>query len=243
MTGFRTWPVVAVALAGLLLLVVVSILGMRRKVNDIYSQIDALNARHRQMETTMRSLRSDVHLSGILVRDYLLEVEPGRLDYRPRLVELREGMQARLKSLVPLAQGREAESLESLKRRLDEYWGTFEPLFQWTSEQKGEQSAAFLRSQVLPRRDQVLTLSRTIEDITNEHLEEQRAEIAEQGQELRAYLDAMLWRSLALGLLVAVAAVIRIRVLERRTGLERERAQSAENEMRRLSQHLVHAQE
>jgi signal transduction histidine kinase len=53
----------------------------------------------------------------------------------------------------------------------------------------------------------------------------------------------MLWRSLALGLLVAVAAVIRIRVLERRTGLERERAQSAENEMRRLSQQLVHAQE
>ena len=70
---FRTWPVVAVALVGLLLVVVVSVVAIRTKAQIIYSQLDQLNDRHRQVESRLRRMRGDVHASGIFVRDYLLD--------------------------------------------------------------------------------------------------------------------------------------------------------------------------
>ena len=39
---FRTWPVVAVALSGLLLLIVGSVVATRNKAHAIYSQLDQL---------------------------------------------------------------------------------------------------------------------------------------------------------------------------------------------------------
>ena len=70
---FRTWPVVAVALSGLLLLIVVSVVATRNKAHAIYSQLEQLNDHHRRVESRLRRLRGDVHLSGIFVRDYLLD--------------------------------------------------------------------------------------------------------------------------------------------------------------------------
>ena len=70
---FRTWPVVAIALLGLLALIVVSILAAQRKADIAYAHLDSLNARYRDVETRLRRLRSGLHLSGILVRDYLLD--------------------------------------------------------------------------------------------------------------------------------------------------------------------------
>ena len=70
---FRTWPVVAVALLGLLGLIVVSILAAQRKADTAYAQLDSLNARYREVETRLRRVRSGLHLSGILARDYLLD--------------------------------------------------------------------------------------------------------------------------------------------------------------------------
>ena len=62
-------------------------------------------------------------------------------------------------------------------------------------------------------------------------------------EEFSAELHRLLWGSLILGLVVALTAVIRLRVLERRSEHEREVAEEAEHLMRQLSQQLVAAQE
>src|SRR5690349_4133084 len=88
---FRTWPVVAVALCGLLSVVVISVVAIRPKAHAIYSQLDALNDRHRQIETRLRRLRGDVHASGIFVRDYLLDTSrENAAEYREHLATLRQ---------------------------------------------------------------------------------------------------------------------------------------------------------
>jgi signal transduction histidine kinase len=53
----------------------------------------------------------------------------------------------------------------------------------------------------------------------------------------------MLSASLALGSLVAIGAIVRIRVLERRSKEENARLRAAEDELRRLSNDLVRTQE
>ncbi len=83
---FRTWPVVAVALLGLLVLIVVSILAAQRKADIAYVQLENLNTRYRDVETRLRRVRSSLHLSGILARDFLLDTSTPASEYRSRLV-------------------------------------------------------------------------------------------------------------------------------------------------------------
>ena len=89
----------------------------------------------------------------------------------------------------------------------------------------------------------MLSLTQSIEDFNNENIRDQRAEVGQRERELHSYLNRMLAWSLLLGIAVSVAAVFRIHSLERRSEEERERTETAESEMRRLSHELVHAQE
>jgi signal transduction histidine kinase len=242
--NIRTWPVVALALSGLLLLVVVSVTATRHKAQVIYTQLEQLGMHQRQVEDRLRRLRADVHLSGIFLRDYLLDTSRENApEYRQRLTELRRNTIVTLNELRTLVGDRDAARVGSLQAKLADYWEGFEPVFDWTVAQKLAQSPSFLRREVLPRRDAVLAIAQEIEALNNESMKAQREQVATREQELREYLDRLLWRSVLLGIMVVVAAVIRIRVLERRSEEQRYRTETAEREMRRLSHQLVRTQE
>lgn len=242
---FRTWPVAALGLGGLLVLVVVSLLAASSRAQDIYTQLDELNTHHHDVETKLRRLRSDVHLSGIFVRDYLLDQERERApEYRERLAEYRRSNLTTLDELRALAKGEGDDArIASLQVKLDEYWVAFEPLFDWTLAEKLTRSARFLRREVLPRREAVLTIAQEIEELNNANLATQRGEVTRRYAAFRNDLDALLWQSLLLGAVVAVSAVIRLRTLEGRSDEQRKIAQEAERQMRQLSQQVVATQE
>lgn len=241
---FATWPVAAAALGGLLLLIYTSVATTSRKAEEIYAQLDQLNSHHREVETTLRRLRSDVHLSGIYIRDYLLDTDREEApEYRQRLTELRQNHAdnvARLRRLLPRDA---APRVDVLEKRLDEYWQAFEPLFEWSVYEKIMRSARFLRREVLPRREAVLEITKDIEQLNNTNLAVQRAEVTRRLVVFREDLHRRLWRTLLLGFVVAFVAVVRLRMLERRSERQRLHAEEAENAMRLLSQQLVAAQE
>jgi signal transduction histidine kinase len=243
---FRTWPVAALGLGGLLLLVVVSVLTASNRAQEIYTQLDQLNTHQRDVETKLRRLRSDVHLSGIFIRDYLLDpARESAPSYRAQLAEYRQNNVATVAELRALAAGRpeNVERIASLDAKLDDYWQAFEPLFDWTLVEKISQSASFLRREVLPRRQAVLAIALEIEELNNANHAIQRAEVTRRQEEFRTELRRLIWGSLFLGLVVALTAVIRLRVLERRSANERAVAEEAEHLMRQLSQQLVATQE
>ena len=129
---FRTWFVAAFGLGSLLVLIVVSMLTSSRKAQEIYTQLDQLNAHHQEVDAKLRRLRSDVNLSGIFVRDYLLDVARERApEYRERLTEFRQTNKATVAELLVLDEPH-ADRIRNLEAQLDEYWQTFEPLFDWT---------------------------------------------------------------------------------------------------------------
>jgi signal transduction histidine kinase len=243
---FRTWPVAALGLGGLLLLEIVSVLAASNRAQDIYTQLDQLNWHHRDVETKLRQLRADVHLSGIFMRDYLLDTERARApEYRERLAEFRKNNVAtvgELRALMGGGAGHE-ERIRGLESRLDDYWQAFDPLFDWSPAEKILLSHGFLRREVLPRREAVLGIAQEIEELNNENHATQRAEVTRRYAAFRGDLHKLLWGSLLLGLIVAVTAVIRLRVLERQTEEERAVSEVAERQMRELSQQLVATQE
>ncbi len=242
---FRTWPVAALGLGGLLLLVVVSVLTASSRAQEIYTQLDQLNTYQRDVETRLRTLRSDVQSSGIFIRDYLLDPERENAPiYRETLAKFRQDNVATVDDLRALASGRGIdERISSLEAKLDDYWQAFDPLFDWTLVEKISQSASFLRREVLPRREAVLAIASEIEELNNANHAIQRAEVTRRHAQFRSELFRLVWGSLALGLFVALTAVIRLRVLERRSENERAVAEEAEQLMRQLSQQLVAAQE
>jgi signal transduction histidine kinase len=231
----KTWLVAALGLGSLLLLIALSILASSRKAQDIYVQLDQLGTHHRLVETNLRGLRSDVNLSGVFVRDYLLDVARERgPGYREQLTEFREANIATLTELEKLI-GRD-ERITSLRAKLDEYWQTFDPLFDWTPAEKILRSAGFLRREVVPRRDAVLTIALEIEELNNANVAAQKAEMARRQEAFRRDMRRLLWQTVLLGLAVSVIVVVRLRVLEHRS-------EEAERQMRELSQQLVNTQE
>jgi len=241
---FRTWPVAAAALGGLLLLIATSVLSTSRKTEEIIAQLDQVNAHHREVELKLRRLRSDVHLSGIYIRDYLLDTDRDEApQYRQRLTELRQSHTATVKELRALSPPEAIPRIDNLEKRLDDYWQAFDPLFDWTVVEKIMRSARFLRREVLPRREAVLAITKEIEELNDANHAAQRAEVTRREAEFRADLHRGLQRTLLLGFVVALIAVLRLRTLERRSDAQRTRANEAEREMRQLSQQLVAAQE
>jgi signal transduction histidine kinase len=241
----RTWPVAAAGLAGLLLLVIVSVLTASRRADEIYSQLEALNAHHREVDTRLRRLRADVHLSGIFIRDYLLDAETEHAsDYRKRLSQFRADNMASLMELRTLVTGAEERArIDNLQAKLEDYWEVFEPLFDWTAVEKATQSFRFLRREVLPRREAALAIAQDVEQFNNANLSTQRAEVTRRFASFQRRLRALLWQSLLLGVLVALTAVIRLRIVERRAVEQRLLAEEAERQLRQLSQQLVAMQE
>ena len=130
-------------------------------------RLDEVNARYHDVEGKLRRLRSDVNLSGIFVRDYLLDPDRERAPhYRQRIADFRRQNRAAFDELRQLA-GMDAATSQQLPRlgtQLEEYWQTLDPLFDWTRRRKLSESARFLREEVIPRREAVLgiaTRSRT----------------------------------------------------------------------------------
>jgi signal transduction histidine kinase len=236
--------VAALGLASLLMLVVYSVWTTSERAQDIYTQLDRLNSHHRDVEAKLRRLRSDVHLSGIYVRDYLLDTEREHAqDYQDRIAEFRTANLATLAELRALVGGEQSERIQSLQKQLDEYWRAFDPLIDWTIMEKITLSGRFLRREVIPRREAVLVMAEDIEKLNNANLAAQGAEVTRQQAAFRSELYGLLWRTLLLGVVVALAAVIRLRVLERRSEVQKQLAQRAERHLRELSQQLVAAQE
>lgn len=231
----KTWLVAALGLGSLVVLIAVSMLASSRKTQDIYAQLDRLNAHHRTVESKLRALRSDVHLSSIFVRDYLLDVARERApEYREQLAEFRRTSVGTLEELRSLV-GRE-DQISSLQTKLAEYWETFDPLFDWTPTEKILRSATFLRREVVPRREAVMLIAQGIEELNNANLAAQSAEVASRHTALRNDLRRLTWQTVLLGLAVALVVVFRLRFLERRS-------EEAEQHMRELSQQLVNTQE
>jgi signal transduction histidine kinase len=231
----KTWLVAALGLGSLVVLTALSMFASSRKAQSIYAQLDQLNTHHRNVEAKLRALRSDVQQSSIFVRDYLLDMERERApEYRADLAKYRQDNMATTTELKPLVS--DDEQFASLQAKLDDYWQTFDPLFDWTPTEKILLSSKFLRTEIVPRREAVMTIAQQIEELNNTSLAAQRAEVAQRRAALANELDRLRWQTVLLGIVVALVVVFRLRFLERRSD-------AAERQMRELSQQLVNMQE
>lgn len=240
----RTWPILAIAFGILVALIALMGVGTMQKARRIFGEVSSAHRRYQEGERILSQVRTEIHHSGTLVRDFLLDRSNLTAEsYREQLLRLRAAIPKELAELKVIIGPQDADKLDRLQEELERYWDALDPLFAWTPGEKLAFSSAFLRQQVLPRRDAALAIAREVRALNQANLERQRREVEQKEDELPGYVGKMLLATLALGVLVAAASVFRITRLEERAGMQRRRTELAECEMRRLSQQLLRAHE
>jgi len=240
----RVSPILYLGFGSLVLLVAMAGLAAARRASQIYAEMRDIYETHRQVNSVLNEIGSALNVSGILVRDYLLDQSHLTAElHRKELVRIRTEMGGNLDRLHKLVPEENAETLASLRRELDAYWDALDPLFDWSPRQKIALSGFFLKQTVLPRRDAALAIAREIARFNDMNFAVQQRRIAESQAGFRRHLVWMLSITISLGILVAAFSIGRITRLERRNQEHQARTERAEQELRRLSQDLVRAQE
>jgi signal transduction histidine kinase len=239
---FRYTQPLTFAFVCLLLLIGVSGIVALRKSKQLYQKLSQVNESYQHLERSLNEVRSGIHTSNVLVRDFLLD--PSYLrgeNYRSQLLQLRSQTD---KSLAELSQSVKTnrDQLQELKIQIDGYWESFNPVFEWTPEEKRSLSYVFLRRQVMPRRDHVLYLAHQIQEFSEATLAREQHEIDESEREFKAFEKRILVISLVLGIGVAALSMFGVRSLEKREAEQRrhtfEARRRAEEERKRISREL-----
>jgi signal transduction histidine kinase len=228
------------------LVALVAVLGFSayHRADRIESEIGAIHENYREIALVLSQTKEDTYLSGIMIRDYLLD--PSRAaapQYKQELLEIRSFLTRHIESLHRLISRDEGSVLERLHHELDVYWSMLDPVFEWTPQQKAASASFFLRREVMPRRNAILSIMREIDDLSARTLKNEQETINASRMEFQAYVRKMLALSVLLAIGVALISISRVSILERRSDNERKRAESAEEGLRRLSHQLVQAQE
>lgn len=238
----RSRSIYIIALGFGILVVLIGILGFGavRRAKTIYNEMERTQDTYLRTETFRRDIVSDMYLADILIRDYLLDPSPQNTRaHREQLLAIRASLQERMDKLPES----DNPGLSRLQEEVQGYWDSLDPIFEWTTKEKGDQSWGFLRRKVLPRRQAVVSLAREIARANRENLEREQQRIRQSQQQFRQFLLRMMSFSLTLGVLVAVATTFRVGVLERQHDRQRKHILKAEDDLRRLSRRLVQAQE
>ncbi len=241
---YRTGLILLIGFGSLVALIGVLGFGAFRRAERIYHEVAAIHEAYRKTAFMLSDIESDTYLSSILIRDYLLDPTPGTAsEYKKELLGIRAALATHLASLNFAISHDEGKILERLRRELDAYWDSLDPVFEWTPEEKAARGSRFLRQQVRPSRRAILSVMRETDDLNTRNLAGEEERIRVNRADFRWYLLKMFAISGFLALLVAGVSIFRVSRMERRTDEQRNRAENAEKELRYLSQKLVQAQE
>ena len=240
----RTWPVLALGFGSLLLLILLSGLDSWQRAGQIYATLLSIQKSHTRADEALHEIESGIYLSGIYVRDFLLDISNLTAEFhREQLRAIRSSMESRLGALDDSTASADHKMIERLRREIDGYWSSMDPVFDWTPPQKLAVSWLFLRRIVLPRRAAVLEIAGEARKLNAAELAERQREMDLRMAEFRRSGQRTLALMLALAAAASLASILRVSQLESRARQQHAETERAEHEMRRLSHELVRAQE
>jgi len=242
MRANRLAPVLLAGFGMLIGLIALMGIGAFERARGTYQEVSRLNDRYRRTDRLLSGIASGIYRVGLLTRDYLLDPSNLRAaDYRSQLGQERVVMESEVGQLAAVVRDANSPQLERLRTEVNAYWNALDPLFQWT--EKTQRSWAFLRQEVLPRREAALAIAQEFSRLTQSNLDEQRSEIDRKQASMAVFIARMVAVTVLIGLAIAGIAGLRMTKLERGSEQQRLRTEQAEDELRRLSRQLVHAQE
>lgn len=239
----RGWLAMVAGSAILLGLIFAFGIQTAREADRIYAEVSSTNSVIRSLEVQLRGLRADIYLSGIYVRDQLLDSRSEQAeDQRDSLREVHDSVERRLVQIAELVPEEQAPTVEELRKEIAGYWDSVAPVME---DPVGTTTSGFaaVRRQMVSRRDSALAIARQIGELNEEAFQQRHERVDRAQRAFLNYIRTMMTFSLALGVFVFLGSGYMVYVLNRQAETHRNETEQAEHELRRLSSQLVQAQE
>jgi signal transduction histidine kinase len=228
----------------LLLLIGLSAAALHDRMAKVFADVAAIQQAEEASRQPLEGLRSEIYLTSILVRDYLLDASAeAAADERLKLEELKTAMERDLAALEQAVQSDSLKESAGLREAVLNFWRSIEPVFEWTPAERAARGPSFRRRSVVPYRDVALAAAQRVGEVSARQTLERQRQVTQTNQELMAFLKRTASLALLLGGVVALASIIRTRSLEAAAAVHLAEIERHAGELRRLSQKLAKAQE
>jgi signal transduction histidine kinase len=215
------------------------------RVAKIQSDATEINVRYMRAQELLTSVRSEVLLGSLSVRDALLDPGSDTIKRSERqILETFGEVDRALGEYVPILDApTEHERVERLRREIAGLRDTMESVLTSQRDSGSEQARDLLNSRVVPQRELVIRVSGDVQSLNRAAFIRQQTEVAQ----LYSATQRQLWTQLGVALLaslgVAFWATVHAGRLEGRLKEQREREMRHSTDLQRLSAKLIDAQE
>ncbi len=197
-----------------------------------------------QRDELLNRLRNEMYRSSIDVRDYLIHADPQLAESRRAEIQrTQKEMDAAIEQYRKDRPPEEAAAVDQLRRDLNEYFSLVEPVLHWDAAARKTQGPEFLRTEMFPRRQQLLQLSERIRQIDSRQLSRGEVRVANVFAGFRREILLTAALTVLFGMALAFLAIGRVQALERESELRFQQVVLAREELHKLSARIVSAQE
>jgi signal transduction histidine kinase len=216
-----------------------------RRIADEDREASAINARYMRAQEVLSTVRSQVLLGSVYVRDALLDPDvTTAADYRRRFEESYRTVDQALQQYVPvLDSDAEREQVTRLRGEIDDFRRTMLDVLATDATRWATEARTLLRTRVMPKRELVVDLSEQAQALNRNAFVQQQSAAAG----MYAITQRRMWQGLGVALVasfgIALLAALYAGRLEDR--LRRQRAKDLQNtrDLQDLSAKLLSAQE
>jgi signal transduction histidine kinase len=238
----RTRRLLVSSFAVMLGVVIISAVVFDRRTQATFAEINRIQQDYQESERLLLQVLSSTNEIAILVRDYLLETAHNE-SLRQQIADLDRSIDSKLNELQQRPGLSSSEPLDRLKEDLTTFRKSMDPIFDWTPQERAQRGTTFLRRNVVPFRENVLSVSQDLQTLVSGNMSEQRkARSTLQDVSRRSFLRTVIL-SVACAALFAVFSIRRLSTLEKHAAVLQLKTEQDSRQMRHLSQKLVRAQE
>lgn len=202
----------------------------------IFQSLWESHDKHYQVAEALQRLRSDLYLAGIMKRDFLLERDREEAaSYGERFANLQASTDRSLATIEAGLGHQQARTMLQLRSEVTAYMRPLKEALDWDPILAPALRTFLLRAQ-LKQRTAALQIAGEIETLNRDLLSGQQHRIQSAEREFRRTLVIISTATVVTGIVVALFTILYTRRLERNS-------ESVRMELKRLSQHMVKAQE
>jgi signal transduction histidine kinase len=216
-----------------------------RRVSDIERQAAAINARYMRAQELLSTVRAQVLVGSVYVRDALLDPDPTTAaNYRLRLEESYRGVDDALRQYVPvLDSSAEREQLARLRAEIADFRVTMSGVLATDPSRWPFNARTLLRTRVMPKREMVIGLSEQAQALNRGLFVQQQSALTSVYSGTQRRIWQSLGVALAASLGIALFATLYAGRLEDRIRRQRTKEVQHADELHHLSAKLITAQE
>jgi signal transduction histidine kinase len=216
-----------------------------RRMADVERESGDISRRYMQAQELLATVRSQILIGSVCVRDALLDPDPASATtYHRQLLDTYSVIDEALEQYVPvLSAPAERDRLVRLRREIDNFSATMVEVLNTDRRRWPSEARLLLQQRIVPKREVVIRVSEEVQGLNREAFVQQQAGIAE----IYRVTQRRIWHQLglALGASLGIALLASLYSGRLESELRQQRARDVQNtqDLQRLSAKLISAEE